>query len=65
MDKEFKQVLGVGLGRGVGVGDSIYTVEISTGAKNIKGLFEYPSAFSSVGHLRPWSYQLYFSFEYA
>lgn len=41
MNEEFKQVLGGG------DGGSIYSDEIPAGAKNIKGLFKYPSGFSS------------------
>jgi hypothetical protein len=43
---------------------SIYSVEIPAGAKNIKGLFKCPSAFSSARHLCSWPYQLYFNSEY-
>lgn len=46
MTEEFQQVPGGGEGRGLH-----YRVEIPAGAKRIKGLFKYPSAFSSAPHL--------------
>ena len=49
----------------VGQGTRIYRVETPAGAGNIKGLFQYPPAFSSARLCLPWSSQLYFSGECA